>query len=85
MPTLFRKFGFRFYFLSYDCAEPTHIHISDDQNKTAKFWLKGDKGVILSSQVGFKKSELAKIEKEIFANFDTIVLAFDAYCKKNKK
>ncbi len=38
MPTVFFKFGFRFYFVSFDCTEPAHIHISDQAKKNCKFW-----------------------------------------------
>ena len=33
MPTIFFKFGLRFYFVSFDCSEPPHIHVSDDTKK----------------------------------------------------
>ena len=48
MPTVFFKYGYRFYFVSYDCNEPPHIHVSNDKNKISKFWLKGGTGVYAS-------------------------------------
>ena len=33
MPTIFFKFGFRFYFVSYDCREPAHVHVGDGAKK----------------------------------------------------
>jgi len=30
--------GFRFFFLSYDCIEPPHVHV-DGEDGVAKFWL----------------------------------------------
>ena len=38
MPTIFFKFGLRFYFVSYDCIEPAHIHVGDETKKICKFW-----------------------------------------------
>ncbi len=43
MPTIFFKFGLRFYFVSYDCIEPPHIHVGDDARKICKYWLKNNK------------------------------------------
>ena len=41
MPTV-RIGGFLCYFVSYDCAEPPHIHLAKGKDRTApsvKFWL----------------------------------------------
>lgn len=40
MPTIFFKFGLRYYFVSYDCREPLHIHVGDDMGKYASSGLK---------------------------------------------
>ena len=45
MPTALRTGRYRFYFYSYDCGEPRHMHI-DRENKSAKFWLDPDVSLI---------------------------------------
>ena len=84
MPTIFFKFGLRFYFVSYDCSEPVHIHITDDSKKVCKFWLKVDH-VVLADNSGFTKSELRNLQKEIEQNFNLIITTFNEFCKGYKK
>ena len=84
MPTIFFKFGYRFYFVSYDCREPAHVHITDDSKKVCKFWLK-DSGVILADNLGFTKRELSKLKKEVEQNFKPIISTFNEFCKRYKK
>lgn len=84
MPTIFFKFGFRFYFVSYDCSEPPHVHAGDDARKISKFWLKNGR-VILADNSGFTKRELTKIEEVVLDNYQLILTTFNDYCKKNKK
>jgi hypothetical protein len=54
----------RFYFTSFDCNEPPHLHVERDSN-TCKFWLRP---VSLASNQGFGPRELnvtrAIIEKQ---------------------
>jgi len=38
MPTVLRSGPYRFYFYSYDCGEPRHMHV-DRENRSTKFWL----------------------------------------------
>ena len=38
MPTALRIGPYRFYFYSYDCVEPRHMHV-DRENMSAKIWL----------------------------------------------
>ena len=84
MPTIFLKLGFRFYFVSYDCIEPLHIHISDDTKKVCKFWIRRNM-IILADNSGFTKRELSKLEKIIKENQKLIILKFDEFCKRYKK
>lgn len=38
MPTIIRVRGYRFFFVSFDGSEPTHVHVrKDDLN--AKLWM----------------------------------------------
>jgi hypothetical protein len=84
MPTIFYKYGFRFYFVSFDCSEPAHIHVGNDANKLCKFWLRGEKGMLADS-TGFTKRELKLIENEVNLNFELLKNKFDEFCKGYKK
>ena len=84
MPTIFFKFGFRFYFVSYDCSEPPHIHAGDDVRKICKYWLRNNKA-LLADNSGFSKRELARIEKVILENYSLILTTFNEFCKRYKK
>lgn len=84
MPTIFFKFGFRFYFVSYDCAEPVHIHVGDDTRKICKYWLRDNK-IILADNKGFTKRELSGIEKIILENYSLILTTFNEFCKRYNK
>ena len=84
MPTIFFKFGLRFYFVSYDCIEPPHIHVGDDARKICKYWLKSNKG-ILADNAGFNERDLRRIEKVILENYKTLIKAFNEFCKGYKK
>ena len=84
MPTIFFKFGFRFYFVSYDCNEPPHVHAGDDVRKTCKYWLRNSK-VIFADNSGFTKRELARIEKVILENYQFMLNTFNEFCKDYKK
>ena len=84
MPTIFFKFGLRFYFVSYDCIEPPHLHISDDARKICKFWLRKNE-VILADNSGFTRKELNKIEKAVEENYPLIITTFNEFCKRYKK
>ncbi len=75
MPTIFFKFGFRFYFVSYDCNEPPHIHVGDDVRKICKYWLKSGNG-ILADNAGFTKRDLVRIEKATLENYQLLLNTF---------
>ena len=84
MPTIFFKFGLRFYFVSYDCRKPLHVRVGDDAGKICKFWLKNN-GTLLADNSGFAQKELSKIEKAIAENYVLIEKTFYEYCKKYKR
>jgi hypothetical protein len=84
VPTIFFRYGLRFYFVSFDCSEPPHIHVSNNALKVCKFWLRSSKAVF-SDNKGFTKSELRKIETEVNNNFELLNKAFNEYCKQYKK
>jgi hypothetical protein len=84
MPTIFFKLGLRFYFVSYDCAEPPHVHIGDDTKKICKFWLRNNE-VILADNSGFTNKELSKLRKIVEENYLLIITTFNEFCKRYKK
>jgi len=77
MPTALRVGSYRFYFYSYNCGEPRHMHVDRD-NRSAKFWL--DPDVSLANNYGFKRKELRKIERIIRDNLERSRDEWDAFC-----
>ncbi len=60
MPTIKDISGpFRFFFYSFDCAEPMHVHVERDR-ATCKFWLEP---VWLRDSTGFGRAELRRLER----------------------
>jgi hypothetical protein len=57
MPTVLRKYGFRFHFYSGDRHEPPHIHV-DGYGGEAKVWLTD---IRLAEAGGFSQRDLARI------------------------
>jgi len=77
MPTALRTGPYRFYFYSYDCVEPRHMHV-DRENKSAKFWL--DPEPTLAANYGFSRKELRDIERIMNENLETLRNEWDAFC-----
>jgi hypothetical protein len=67
---------YRFFFYSFDCNEPEHIHVRRDRN-VCKFWLDL---VTLSSNNGFSAKELSRIRKVIVANLDHMLTTWEEHC-----
>ena len=77
MPTVSGIDGpYRFFFYSFDCNEPRHVHVRRDKSD-CKFWLDP---VDLTSNNGFKTKELNRIRKIILGNLDQIREAWDEHC-----
>ncbi len=57
-PTITRIGPYRFYFVSHDLHEPSHIHVDRD-DLSAKFWLEP---VALAYNLGYPARELRKVE-----------------------
>ena len=53
---------YRFYFYSYDCHEPRHIH-ADRENRSAKFWL--DLDVTLATNHGYNRRDMKNLKRII--------------------
>ena len=80
MPTALRIGPYRFYFYSYDCAEPRHMHI-DRESSSAKFWL--DPEVILAENYGYNRKELREIERLVKQHVEQLRDEWDAFCGGN--
>lgn len=76
MPTALIIGPYRFFFWSYDCTEPQHIHIQRDRTR-AKFWLDP---VSLADNNGFRSRELREIERLIVENLELLRSAWDEHC-----
>lgn len=77
MPTALHFGGYRFYFYSYDCVEPRHMHV-DRERMSAKFWL--DPDVSLEANYGFSRRELRDIERIIRNNLEVLRDEWDSFC-----
>lgn len=77
MPTALRTGPYRFYFYSYDCDEPRHMHV-DRENKSAKFWL--DPDVLLAENYGYNRKELRQIEVILRENLEGLRNEWNNFC-----
>jgi hypothetical protein len=69
-----------FFFYSFDCGEPIHVHVRRDRNE-AKFWLGP---VTLAWNHGFTPRELNEIRRIIIGNEDRIREAWDEHCNPDR-
>lgn len=76
MPTICIERGFRFYFYSFDCNEPKHVHVQREKS-VCKFWLAP---VALAKNYGFSPKELNSIRRIISSNRDKMLEAWDEHC-----
>ena len=77
MPSIKNITGpYRFYFYSFDCGEPKHIHVQR-QKLLCKFWLEP---VCLAKNGGFTPKELNAIRKLIKSNLTKIQEAWHEHC-----
>lgn len=67
---------YRFFFYSFDCNEPKHIHVQRER-MVCKFWLEP---IVLSNNHGFSSKELNFIRKTIYNYRNKIVEAWDEHC-----
>jgi hypothetical protein len=66
----------RFFFTSFDCNEPPHVHV-ERENKTCKFWLQP---LGLARNHGFSARELSSTRRTILAHRTTILEAWHEHC-----
>jgi hypothetical protein len=77
MPTIKNIFGpYRFFFYSFDCNEPMHIHVRREK-MTCKFWLEP---ISLGRNQGFTPRELNRIRDIIQGNIEIMIEAWYEHC-----
>jgi len=76
MPTIMISGPYRFFFYSFDCNEPIHVHVQRD-SLVCKFWIEP---IALSYNHGLPAHELNKIRRIIKSNQDNIIEAWYEHC-----
>ena len=67
---------YRFFFTSFDCNEPTHVHVEREKS-TCKFWLEP---IELARSHGLSAHELNAIRRIIRAQRGKILEAWHEHC-----
>jgi hypothetical protein len=67
---------YRFFFYSFDCREPKHVHVRRDQ-MVCKFWLAP---VTLAANYDFSARELNVIRSYIDDYLPRLLEAWDEHC-----
>ncbi|MGH7541745.1 MAG: DUF4160 domain-containing protein [Gemmatimonadota bacterium] len=67
---------YRFFFYSFDCNEPQHVHVERD-DATCKFWLEP---LTLARNRGFAPHELNRIRSTIREHLREIQDAWRKHC-----
>lgn len=79
MPTVKEISGpYRFFFYSFDCNEPPHIHVQRDR-QLCKFWLEP---LALARVYGFTPRELNQIGGLIHSHLPLILEAWYEHCDR---
>ncbi|MEO8325180.1 MAG: DUF4160 domain-containing protein [Nitrospirota bacterium] len=77
MPTVRGIEGpYRFFFYSFDCNEPKHIHAQRDRH-ICKFWLEP---ISLAGNDGFAPHELNRIRKILLDQRVKMIEAWEEHC-----
>jgi uncharacterized protein DUF4160 len=66
----------RFFFYSFDCNEPKHVHVRRDRH-TCKFWLEP---ISLAYNNGYTAKELNRIRRTIADHLNEMLEAWDEHC-----
>jgi Domain of unknown function (DUF4160) len=67
---------YRFFFYSFDCNEPKHVHVRRDK-KVCKFWIEP---VVLSRNNGFSAKELNRNRILVLEYLGRILVAWEEHC-----
>lgn len=70
---------YRIFFVSFDCAEPPHVHVIRE-NRETKLWLKTGE---VAYNHGFSRVELRKIRRLILSHRPQISEAWNEHCHPN--
>jgi hypothetical protein len=77
MPTIRGIAGaYRFFFFSFDCGEPKHVHIQRER-RVCKFWMEP---IALASNHGFSPVKLNAIRHLLEENSTHIKEAWNEHC-----
>jgi len=68
--------GYRFFFFSFDCNEPMHVHVSRE-SRVCKFWIDA---VSLADNHGFSSRELNSLYKMIVEHRNLIRKKWHEHC-----
>jgi hypothetical protein len=69
---------YRFFFYSFDCNEPMHVHVERDR-ESCKFWLEP---LALAANRGFSAKELNRIRVLIADHLGVIRNAWSRHCSR---
>ena len=75
MPTVLRSGPYRFFFYSADGAEPPHVHVEREGNRS-KFWLDP---VRLQESGGFGRWEIGRLHRIVEDNADELLRAWNEF------
>jgi hypothetical protein len=67
---------YRFYFYSFDCSEPRHVHVQRE-NMICKFWLDP---ISLGYNEGYSARELNRVRQLVETHYDKISEAWHEHC-----
>ena len=67
---------YRFFFYSFDCNEPMHVHAKRER-KLCKYWLEP---IQLSMNDGFSAVELNRVRALIVRHYERIEEAWNEHC-----
>ncbi len=70
---------YRFFFYSFDCNEPMHVHVQKDA-MLCKFWLGP---LALAENHGFSSVELNQIRRYVRDNRQKIIEEWHEHCGKS--
>lgn len=77
MPTVLRKYGFRFHFYGSDMGEPRHIHVSGHDGK-AKVWLEP---IAVADAKGFNTGDMRRIIDVINEHREEFLEAWNEFAR----
>ena len=68
--------SYRFFFYSFDCEEPMHVHVQREK-MICKFWLDP---ISLRQNYGFSPKEINQIRKMVKINLKKLIEAWHEHC-----